>query len=499
MEAASFIWLAVGATLLAVVTRVPVPPAAWLMLTALLHASRSTPPIVGTLLLWLSVYAGFAFGNRGILPVPGAAYFVIVGMYATTFALPFAGDRLLADHVAPPLRTLIFPLAFVAVEFLRSRLSPAATWGSLAYTQYGELPLMQVAAFAGLWGITFLMAWSASTFDWALGQQFDWAIVHAPVLMCAGALGITLLGGTLRLMWAPTDRPSFRAAMLNRPVDLFVPGEITRIAEGRVMPDERGRVAEKLARLHDWFLEGSRREAHAGARLVAWPETNLLIFKEDESSFIERARQLAMLEHVYLAIGMGTVHLGDPLPLENKLVLIDTHGKVAISYLKSHAVVGWEAGIMKRGDGRLPVVATDDGRIGGAVCFDADFPEFIRQAGMAAADLLVVPSNDWRELKALHGQMAVFRAIENGVSLVRPASSGISRAADPWGRELGVADYFAPGDRTLTVQVPIGGIRTIYARAGDWFAWLCVTALVLAAGQSMLVWLLHWSPATLFG
>ena len=499
MEAASLIWFAVGATLLAVVTRVLVPPAAWLMLTALLHASRSTPPIVGTLLLWLAVYAGLAFGNRGILPASGAVYFAIVVDYATTFALPFVCDRLLADHVAPPLRTLIFPLAFVAVEFLRSRLSPAATWGSLAYTQYGELPLMQVAAFAGLWGITFLMAWSASTFDWALGQRFDWAIVRTPVIACAGVLGAALLGGTLRLVWAPTDRPSFRAAMLNRPVDLFAPGEMTRIAEGRVAPDERGPVAEKLARLHDWFLEGSRREAHAGARLVAWPETNLLIFKEDESSFIERARQLAMLEHVYLAIGMGTVHLGDPLPLENKLVLIDAHGKVAISYRKSHAVIGWEAGIMKRGDGRLPVVATDDGRIGGAVCFDADFPEFIRQAGMAAADLLVVPSNDWRELKALHGQMAVFRAIENGFSLVRPASSGISRAADPWGRELGVADYFAPGDRTLTVQVPIGGIRTIYARAGDWFAWLCVAALALAAGQFMLVWLVHWSPATLFG
>ena len=39
---------------------------------------------------------------------------------------------------------------------------------------------------------------------------------------------------------------------------------------------------DKLTRLHDWFLEGSRREARAGARFIVWPEQNLLIFQEDE-------------------------------------------------------------------------------------------------------------------------------------------------------------------------------------------------------------------------
>ena len=73
-----------------------------------------------------------------------------------------------------------------------------------------------------------------------------------------------------------------------------------------------------------------------------------------------------------------------------------------------------------------------------AICFDADFPEFIRQAGLGSADLLIVPANEWREIKNLHAQMAAFRAIENGVPLIRPAASGISTAVDPWGRVLGV-------------------------------------------------------------
>jgi apolipoprotein N-acyltransferase len=50
---------------------------------------------------------------------------------------------------------------------------------------------------------------------------------------------------------------------------------------------------------------------------------------------------------------------------------------------------------------------------------------------------------------------------------------------------LGVADYFAPGDHTLTVQVPVGGVRTLYARTGDLFAWLCVAGLVTALAMAI--------------
>jgi apolipoprotein N-acyltransferase len=131
------------------------------------------------------------------------------------------------------------------------------------------------------------------------------------------------------------------------------------------------------------------------------------------------------------------------------------------------------------------VVATPDGRIAAAICFDADFPEFIRQAGTVTADFLIVPANEWKAIKVVHAQMAAFRAIENGVSLIRPAASGLATAVDPWGRRLGVADYFAPGDRTMVAQVPRGGIRTIYARIGDLFAWLCVAGVLVCVGLAI--------------
>ena len=76
------------------------------------------------------------------------------------------------------------------------------------------------------------------------------------------------------------------------------------------------------ARLQGWFLDSTRREARTGAHLAVWPETNLLVLQQDERAFLERAQALARDEQIHLLIGMGTVYLGVPRPLENKAVLI---------------------------------------------------------------------------------------------------------------------------------------------------------------------------------
>jgi apolipoprotein N-acyltransferase len=91
----------------------------------------------------------------------------------------------------------------------------------------------------------------------------------------------------------------------------------------------------------------------------------------------------------------------------------------------------------------------------------------------------ILPANDWPAIKESHFEMAAFRAIENGVPILRAGSSGLSGAIDRWGRVLGVTDHFS-GARTMVAQIPIGGTRTLYPRIGDLFGWLCVAGLVLA-------------------
>ena len=477
VQASSLLSLLVGAPLFGVATRVAFPAAAWIGLAALVHASRSMRTVPGASILWLALYASLGIAKRDTLPVPGPIYLAILAIEATIVTLPFIVDRIVSPRIGGVAATLVFPLALVTAEFLRSRLTPAGSWGSIAYSQYGFMPLMQMAAVAGIWGMTFVIAWFASTFELAWSRGFNWTDIRGPVLTCGIALVAILLAGSVRLMSAPTDRPSMRTATLNRPIDLFASDEITRISEGRVSMTTRDAVDAKLSRLHDWFLDGSIREARAGARLIVWPEQSLLVFDHDEPAFLERAKRLASDERVYLAMGMGTIHPGDPLPFENKLVLIDPSGQIVISHLKNRPVSGWEAGIMRRGHDGVPVVSTGTGRVAGAICFEADFPEFIRQTGRDNADLLILPVNEWKSIKDIHFHMHVFRAIENGVPIVRAAASGLSVAIDPWGRVLSMSDFYAAGDRTMTAQVPIGRIPTLYARSGDWFSWLCMAGL----------------------
>src|SRR6185436_20997141 len=149
----SVISLVLGATLLGFTTRLAIPPATWVSLILLLHATRTMPPILGLLALWTALYVTVAIGNRGVIPIGGPAYFALAGAISLTMAIPFALDRVAFHRLDGVAFTLIFPAAFVAVEFLRSQHTSGATWGSIAYTQFGYLAVVQIAALVGIWGI----------------------------------------------------------------------------------------------------------------------------------------------------------------------------------------------------------------------------------------------------------------------------------------------------------------------------------------------------------
>jgi apolipoprotein N-acyltransferase len=134
---------------------------------------------------------------------------------------------------------------------------------------------------------------------------------------------------------------------------------------------------------------------------------------------------------------------------------------------------GWQPG-----DGVLQTVETPYGTLSGVVCADATFPLPIRQSGRNGTDILVSGYLEWRELDPLTAHIAVFRAIENGVSIVRIADNGLSIAADPYGRILSATDHFQADERLIVAQVPTQGVFTLYSVIGDSFAWLCIAGMV---------------------
>src|SRR5262245_44310861 len=212
MEA--LISLAAGAALLPGFMRWPMPPAAWAALTLLVHATRMLPPGIGLPSLWLALFLAVAAGQWGIIPIGGAIYFAIVAGISASMVVPFGVDRVASAKLPGTVSTLAFPVALVAIEFMEYRWSPSATWGSIAYTQFGNLPLMQLAAVVGIWGISFLVAWFASTFEYAWSRRFGSSAVCVPLLACLGIISVAVIGGAVRLAAAPTDRAALRVATL---------------------------------------------------------------------------------------------------------------------------------------------------------------------------------------------------------------------------------------------------------------------------------------------
>jgi 5-aminopentanamidase len=77
--------------------------------------------------------------------------------------------------------------------------------------------------------------------------------------------------------------------------------------------------------------------------------------------------------------------------LHNSAVVVDKTGLIA-SYRKTHL---WnrEQLVFTPGTRQAPVVDTDHGRIGLAICYDSFFPEVMRGLALAGAEVIVVPMN----------------------------------------------------------------------------------------------------------
>ena len=210
-----------------------------------------------------------------------------------------------------------------------------------------------------------------------------------------------------------------------------------------------------------------------------------MVYQDDEAALLERTRQLARDNRIHVLIGLATVYPGSAQPFQNRAVLIDPAGVVALNYVKAIPVPGFEARISRRGKPRILTHDSVYGRIAVAICYDLDFPEFIRQVDAAHADLLLVPASDWREIKLPHHVSATFRAIENGVTMVRATRWGLSSAVDPQGHVVALLDPLVATNQSLVAQVAGGRVGTIYARFGDWSGWLCVAGFLAACIRSL--------------
>jgi apolipoprotein N-acyltransferase len=477
----SWLWLGVGSVLLLFSYGANnVALAAWLAPIFLLRFVRVHRWRIWVPVLYVVGVAATAFQLRGMVPISGSDYYIYLLISSVPPLIPFAVDRLLARRLGGVAATLVFPCAWTVLEYLSS-FGSFGSWGATAYSQYGNLPLLQILSVTGLWSITFLINWVAAVSNYLWDEGWNCKRARVAACICAVTIAVVILLGGLRMTLFPPSSETVRIASLSKRNVGIEPGNDVwdRLFGKQASARDLATIRNWTAAVNHDLLVRAEREAQAGARIVFWAEGNAEVLKEDEAEFLTRGSEVASKYHIYLGMALAALDPGQAKSLENKLVLVQPDGQIAWQYYKAHPVPGDEAAMSVTKDGRLLSQDTPFGRLSSAICFDADFPQLLAQAGTLRSDIVLSPSNDWRAIDPWHTQMASFRAIEQGFNLDRQTSHGLSSAFDYQGRVLAAMDHFHSSDYDMVADLPTNGVRTIYSRLGDWFAWLNLAAFVV--------------------
>jgi apolipoprotein N-acyltransferase len=393
---------------------------------------------------------------------------------------------------------------WVALQMLVDRLFTGFPWNPLGATQYQLVPLIQVASVTGIYGVSFLVVW----------------------------VSLSLLSAGLMIVLRPTTRSAWVGEIM-LPVlvvaFLFNFG-LRRLARDSppartlnvslVQPSIPQTLIWDTSRDLDRFRELIRISEQALTNqtdLLVWPEAGVPSYARWDTNIYPAITNLVRQHHVWLILGSDDIGRpaspADPDKYEyyNACFLVSPDGEFVSRYIKRNLVVFGEyiplvrwlpfvkwftpiEGGFTSGTRAVPFVLDRPSvKISPLICFEDIFTQTAREAADDDTDFLVnLTNNGWfgdSSAQWQHAAAAVFRAVENGLPLVRCSNNGLTGWVDAHGRLRQIfrddhGTIYGPG--YLTVQIPLLSpgekrVPTFYHQHGDWFGWSCVgiTGIVL--------------------
>ncbi len=452
-----------------------IPIFTWIAFVFLIRAYRSYTRWYGRFFFFVLIVVTQSLKFKGMIPAPEVVYYIIMLSGSVVILLPFVADRWSSKRINGFAATLIFPIVSVLIEYLTAASNPiAGSWGSLAHTQ-DNLALMQITSITGMWGLTFLITWLGSTLNWFWDKRHEIANIKKSVALFTIIIFSIILYGQVRNHFFPSNSNTVRIASIVHNESLsdstnFLQ-DIKRLSAFR---DFASQTQTKILGL-------SLKAADEGAKIIFLHEGSLWVLKENEKELVNKASKLARDKDIYFGLSLVVMTTDFPTTkAENKIVWIDPKGNIIWDFNKAYPTLTEP---LNPGEKKIKTFDTPYGKIASVICFDMDFPTFINQAGKKNVDIMLVPANDYKEITPYHPNMAKLRAIENGFSMVRATGQGLSLAVDYNGKVLNQLNYYQTEENIMISDVPIKGVKTIYAKFGDWFVWVCIIGLLFIIGR----------------
>ena len=494
---------------------------------------------------WIGYLTGFLF-FAGMLP----AIFLLYP-YANIFAT-MAGYLLLVGYTAVyfaafavlmrfvPWRSgVLFPIAaaclWTALEWVRSWMLTGFPWGSIGYSQWNNLPGIQIASLIGVHGISFVIVLFNAGIAVLICNRHQWQQEIRSVVL---PLILTLLCFSYGVFQLKDAEPVDNSTNAETLKVALIPGNISQLQKW----DTR-QFPTILQRYMNLTYKASKEKLD----LIVWPETAIWsqALTGEWPTYYSRFAQ--MLRRTATPILIGTANRGETdkaigafsenvkksEEIYNRVLSISPDGKIHGSYAKMHLVpfgeyvplehlipdfipnfIQFKPFTPGKTVNLLPVFSVKDKTeivsnglgppyreavstakekadshrtdVGVSICFESVFPDEFRRPVQKGARVMGIFTNDaWFKGTAfpeLHLSMAPFRAIENRITVFRCANGGFTCVVDKFGRTMTPLITPDTTEQMLIASVPllpsVEREQTLYTRYGEWFPILCALICV---------------------
>lgn len=429
--------------------------------------------ILSGIIFTLSFYGLTLFWITNVTKLGLILLLFYISLYAVIFVL--LGRYLWRKR----LRVITLPCLWIILEFLRENVWCGFGWANLGYSQYRHLYLIQIADLAGVKLLSFLIV-MVNVF---ILQVF--LTLKKKGLEPRGVKSIFKETAAIFLVfiicfWYSARRLDGLKASGFHKISVVQPN-VPQSIKWEDFP--RFKI---ISRLNDLAAMAEKDS------LVIFPEASWpLVVDEDNYSELE---QFIRGLNRDVIIGAVTDRKGrfynEALQFDKQAELIDTYQKIKLvpfgEYVPLRQFLTFISVFNSIGDtsrGHRPVrFVYKDSKFSALICFEDIFPRYVRELSRGNDFLLNITNDAWFKGEPQAGQhfgIMILRAVENRISIVRSANSGISG----WVSFKGEIEKFKSNDKEVffagvkDFRIALNRERSFYNRYGDFFPFICIIFL----------------------
>lgn len=440
---------------------------------------------------WVNVIGGFKLINFITLLPYFALYFGLFGL-----AFCFISKR----NKLPSL--VIAPVLWVAIEFLRSNIGflrlPCSLLG---HSQYLNLPIIQISALTGAYGVSLLIVMVNVSISELLflylyrnsGVAINSKKSRQTRSSVLKSLAATAIVMALSLVYGFT--------VLSK--ETGGGGSLSiAVVQPNIPQNKKWKRKFEKENLNKHLLLSKNASTNHDISLLVWPESAVRGPLRRNVYILRRLSKLVKETKAHLIVGSSQRPKFGPPEFRrqnwfNSAFLISPQGKIEGKYNKIRLLpfgeylpyrdlLPWPSRLLSNISKYIPgnehtIFNVDGARFGVLICWESLFPGLFRQFVKNGANFMLNITNEaWFGETAAPYQflaMNVFRAVENRIPLIRCANTGISCFIGPHGRIMGRVqdnnrDIFVEG--YLAQEIPLSQRKTFYTVCGDILAFGCI-------------------------